>query len=162
MEKNCFYTHNGVRGVLDYVDGKKVFTPETDIANTKFDYPEDSSCLSDEDEWDGQYNGETEIVETEVVNPQNTQKLIVAWVSEAYAESDEYERMLCVDTSIYHDWVSARNTTKDEIRRQLDKYGEIDPSLEEDWKRIVAQYSNTCGWDLPSIEFIDLINEVIN
>lgn len=161
MEKNNFYTCNGVRGILDYVDGRRVFIPEHEIANTQFDYPDDCSCLTLDDSDAGKYNGETEIVETEVVNPQNEQRIIVEWVSQSYAESDEYERMLCVDTDSYYDWTSERTKMKNSIRRCLDKYGDIDQSLREEWNEIVARYSNTCEWDLPSVNFDDIVKEII-
>lgn len=162
MKRNNFYTRKGVRGILDYVNGVITFIPVDKVDETNFDYPDESSCLTDEDKWDGQYNGETEIVETIVVNPQNTQKIVVAWVSEAYAESDEYERMLCTDTTCFYDWTSERTAMKDRIRKSIDKYGEINPLLEKEWKEIVDRYTNTCDWDLPSVEFIDLVKEAID
>lgn len=134
---------------LDYAGNVKA------IAVT--DLPEDSTegdaVLSHEDLMCGEYYG-GEIVSTSIVNPENEQKLIEAFVSPEYAEKDEGRRQLCVMTDSYYDWKSERKAIHDSIYRCIraaienDAYNtdtkeKIKGVWNREWEGIVSAYNTS-------------------
>lgn len=148
-----FYRHDGKCGVLveKYDEAAhawcEVFVPEEELESIE---SEDDLRLTLEDT-DCGYGGEVEIVETGVMNPENEQRIIMAWVSKDYAASDEYERELCATTTSYYDWTSERTKMIDKIQAAIRNGATIEQTKAcvEEWKSIVGRYSNPLGAVFP-------------
>ncbi len=106
-EKNQLpvYIYKGLTGVLveDMEAGAK-FVPENEIGKLS----DDTVLRVILDDETGGYTDSQEIVNAEVTNPENEQKLMVAWVSRGYALQDEMHRMLIAETDSHYDWTSDR------------------------------------------------------
>lgn len=111
-------------------------------------------CSTIDDCYTREWNGPVEIVNTEVINPENEQKIICAWVTSDYAESDRAERQLCVTTNGYYDWTSTRTKI---LEKLCDKDANL-KELEQEWMEEVSQFSEQALRDL-DVSWKGLLNE---
>ena len=151
------YRYNNVRGCI--YDGDFCTIDELCVMeNVDFDL----ITATYDDSYDvapGEY--EPEIDEHKFLNIENEQKVITGWASDMYAESDEWHRMLFVDTDQYCNWTSERTRFKEILRDDLNRHGEINDCRRREWEEICNRYSNPCGWPPHgSIDYEDVVADV--
>lgn len=152
-----FYVYKGEVGILCYLDkdianekgyendGQIVFVPAYDMAESCKDIADEHCCGTYEDSYD-EYGGCMSIDLHTVVNIENEQCLVCVWVSDEYADSDEYQRELCTETDRYYDWTSERTRMIDNIIDAMDEEKDLS-ELENEWCEKVSQYKDPLGFD---------------
>lgn len=112
-------------------------------------------CRETYDDSYSAYSGNVEIIDTEVVNVENPQRLTDEWVSKEYALRDEAERELCVTTDRYYDWTSERSKMIDRVSNALTST--VD-ALRQEWEHIVNGYEYAS--DVDDVDFDSLLQDV--
>lgn len=143
------YIYKGELGFLMYEqDGKKAlgncgdqyFYPMSEFTDEELvELTSEDVCVTLEDCYGGCADDEPEITDTAVVNPENEQRLIYAWVGIEYAKDNEIERKLLTLTDRYYDWTSERKKMFDKIFDYKEKGYDLS-ELEFEWKNIVSGY----------------------
>lgn len=135
------YTHNGAVGCIY----RNEFVSIEELSSM------DDVCCDDitvtMDDSYGAYSGCSEIVETDVRCYEDEQRLECCWVTEDWAESDQWERELAIVTDDYYGWTSERTRFINALHQDIDLYGEIDESREQEWEQICSRFSNPLGWE---------------
>ena len=117
--------------------------------------------------------------------------LAEGWYSDVYAETDEWHRMLCVETTRYHRWTSDLTRMNDAVWKLFKKYSddleyydgkddnELDDEDREDrdkhvkwlkddlkereneWKETCGKYHNLLDWPFTVPTFASIVKDVI-
>ena len=150
------------RGILDYVNGHKKFVPLDKVESTEFDQPNEPSLLVyDETELEHDNDNPAVILETEIQNPENEQKLILEWVTLPYADSDLYQRELCTTTNDYCEWKSKRTRFIENLLDDIAIFGKISNDREKEWNDIRSEYCDPLGWDWENkASFQSILDEI--
>lgn len=191
-----FYIYDGEVGILAYLDDDIIeengleehgcgmaFVPgyALDIIPDKGE----GACGTYDDSYTC-YSGCVNIGNHTIVNIENEESLLhEEWVTDAYAESDEYARELLTITNRYCSWTSWRTETIDDIESELKSYDEYfccDDDDEEvdivdmkndlkkwlrekkqEWDKTVSAYSDPLGFadsKKETADFLSVLNDV--
>lgn len=135
------YTHNGAVGCIY----RNKFVSIEELSSM------DDVCCDDitvtMDDSYGAYSGCVEIVETDVRSYENEQRLVCVWVTKDWAESDQWERELAIDTDDYYGWTSERTSFINSLYIDIELLGEIGDRREQQWEQICEQFSNPLNWE---------------
>ena len=150
------YTYNGIVGVLLDNDNEKIcgVNPMEKGLNRSFFSLDSLTDIDIEDgdarvTYDEEYNGEFDdnevpITYTEVANIGNRQKLIREWVTEDYADDDEYEREMLTLTDEHYEWTSELSKLANALRDAY--YPNMDVNaLREAQERLRPEWNALCG-----------------
>lgn len=167
----AFYIYKGEVGIISAVDDKTIkekgyesfngiaFVPGYDMSDVLNCNDNDEPHLTLDDSYSC-YGGCTDIDIHSVVNPENEQRLSDDWVSDVYADTDEYERELCRLTDRYCDWTSSRSSMVDKIIDAINE-GEDLSALKEEWESTVAKYHDSLGACIKPVDFASVVDDAL-
>lgn len=167
-----FYVYKGEVGILCYLDddtanakgyasdGQIAFVPAYDMEGVCKDL-DNGACATYEDSYDA-YCGCMSIDLHTVTNIENEQRLLhYTWVSDVYAESDEYQRELLTITDKYYDWTSERSRMIDKIIDAMDR-GIALAGLKKEWCWRISLYKDPLGVDTDDkAQFYCVVSEAL-
>lgn len=150
------YAYNGIVGVLlDNDNGKICGVNPTKAGGNRSFFSLDSLADIDIEDgdtrvtYDEEYNGdfddnEVPITYTEVANIGNRQKLVREWVTEDYADDDEYEREILTLTDEHYEWTSELSKLVKALREAY--YPDMDMNaLQDARERLRPEWDALCG-----------------
>ena len=156
------YFYKGQRVFLAYENDMPDAKPITSVGNVGC-YPVSAyngcaTCITNDEVYTGEIDDESEIVPASCMNFEYEQALAEGWYTKYYAEFDEFERMLCVETTRYHRWTSeltrAINRLVDHEDNHTVVYKWFADSEREDWQNTVNEYRRKISSDNP-LDFPD-------
>ena len=151
---NNWYIFNEVKGVIADMDNEKFAGIKPVATNGNFGFYQLSSIegkdITDNDcalEYYDSYeptpvNIHEEIVSQQVVNIENSQRLIDCFVNKDLYEEDLYERMMCTVTDDTYDWTSELTRLKDYAQYLRDRnLQNVKEMVENRWNEYCDSYS---------------------
>ena len=151
---NNWYIFNGVKGVIADMDNEKFAGVKPVATNGNFGFYSLASLegkdITDNDcalEYYDTYEPRPvsiheEIVSQQVVNIENSQRLIDCFVNKDLYEEDLYERMMCTVTDDTYDWTSELTRLKDYAQYLRDRnLKNVKEMVENRWNEYCDSYS---------------------
>lgn len=167
----AFYIYNGEVGVLCELDDKTIkakgyesfngiaFVPAWDMDEVLKQHLGEKPHLTLDDSY-STYGGCTDIDIHRIVNPENEQRLVDNWVSDVYADTDEYERELCQLTDSYCEWTSSRSDMVEQIVNAINDEEDLSV-LKDEWDSTVAEYHDSLGTCIKRVDFVSVVDDAL-